>query len=125
MRTATEVQRETGQPRFVTPWDRSRGSHARQVLLLLGTLCMSAKKANPSQGGDAKPRGPRGQPGYRTKDGPLVYDQPSVAPTPGGRDLPTPWELLSVLDRLIELTGEDEPLSFVPRQRRASYATGA
>ena len=49
-----------------------------------------------------------------------MYEPPSVASTPSGRDLPTPWELLSVLDRLIELTGEDEPLSFVPRQCRAS-----
>ena len=49
-----------------------------------------------------------------------MYEPPSVAPTPSGRDLPTRWELLSVLDRLIELTGEDEPLSFVPWQRRAS-----
>jgi len=49
-----------------------------------------------------------------------MYELPSVAPTPSGRDLPTRWELLSVLDRLIELTGEDEPLSFVPWQRRAS-----
>lgn len=49
-----------------------------------------------------------------------MYEQPSVVPTPSGRDLPTPWELLSVLDRLVELMGEEEPLSFVPRQRRAS-----